>query len=265
MRNSTTWRDIDETYRHIYIAPHMDDAALSCGGAMLQQATTGEPVVVVTICAGSPDPAGPFNALAEEMHTEYGVPGGEAVALRLREDAAANTILHSDTLWLDYLDAIYRLPDSYYSNDTIFGAVAPDDPLAPHIAALIMALAQRSPHATIYLPLGVGNHVDHQAAFLAGEAAMTYGAPVLFYEDYPYARDESAVQKRLDAIGGRWQATSIGIDTAFERKLDAIDAYATQVERIFGGSNVMRADTLAYAKRIAPMGSEYGERLWQYS
>ncbi len=46
--------DAAREYAHIYIAPHLDDAVLSCGGQIAQHTATGARVLVVTICAGSP-------------------------------------------------------------------------------------------------------------------------------------------------------------------------------------------------------------------
>jgi LmbE family N-acetylglucosaminyl deacetylase len=257
------WRDLSGHYRHIYLAPHMDDATLSCGGVIRQRVLAGEPVLVVTACAGSPDPAGPFNALAEEMHTEYGVTGGEAVALRLKEDEAAMHELGADYLWLDYLDSIYRVPDKYYSDPTIFGPVADGDPLAAELSALLVVLSQRCPDATIYVPLGIGHHVDHQAAFLAGVAAHNFDLPIVFYEDFPYVRTPGALESRFSEIGVNLEPEDIAIDDTFELKLDAIDRYTTQVERIFGSSEDMREGTRLFAAKRAPSGHHYGERLWR--
>lgn len=257
------WRELSGHYRHIYLAPHMDDAALSCGGAIIQHVQADEPVLVVTACAGSPDPAGPFNALAEEMHTEYGVTGGEAVALRLKEDEAAMQMLGADYLWLDYLDCIYRVPDKYYSDPTIFGPVADGDPLAAELSALLVILGQRCPDATIYVPLGIGHHVDHQASFLAGLAAHNYDLPIVFYEDYPYVRTMGALEARFAEIKVNLEPQDIAIDETFERKLDAVDCYTTQVVRIFGSSQDMRNGTREFAAKRAPSGHKYGERLWR--
>ncbi len=40
-------------YKHIYLSPHYDDAALSCGGSIHKQATQQEPVAVITVFAGA--------------------------------------------------------------------------------------------------------------------------------------------------------------------------------------------------------------------
>ncbi|MCI5130982.1 MAG: hypothetical protein D3904_05525 [Candidatus Electrothrix sp. EH2] len=59
-------------YKHIYLSPHYDDAALSCGGSIHKQATQQEPVAVIIIFAGTP--ALPNSALskpAQAVHKEF--------------------------------------------------------------------------------------------------------------------------------------------------------------------------------------------------
>ncbi|MGH2521295.1 MAG: PIG-L deacetylase family protein, partial [Anaerolineales bacterium] len=52
---------------HLYLSPHFDDAALSCGGTIHQQTRQGERAVVVTVCAGD-SPPGPLSAFAQTLH-----------------------------------------------------------------------------------------------------------------------------------------------------------------------------------------------------
>ena len=39
-------------YHAIYLAPHLDDAVLSCGGQIFERTARGENVLVVTVMAG---------------------------------------------------------------------------------------------------------------------------------------------------------------------------------------------------------------------
>ncbi|RMD73788.1 MAG: PIG-L family deacetylase, partial [Chloroflexi bacterium] len=40
---------LPDGYRHIVLSPHLDDAALSCGGFIARATALGEPVLVVNI------------------------------------------------------------------------------------------------------------------------------------------------------------------------------------------------------------------------
>jgi LmbE family N-acetylglucosaminyl deacetylase len=259
--------EIGATYQHIYLSPHSDDAALSCGGAIARHVAAGRRVLVVTICAAAPSAGALFNALAQENHQSWGVSGAEAMARRLQEDVMAMELLGADYLWLDFLDAMYRMPEHYVDDPTLFGAIAPYDPLAVRLAATLAAMHDRCPGATLYAPLGVGNHVDHQATYMAAEALALLGRSVAFYEDAPYAFRPGAVAGRLAALsgaerGGGFLPSLIDIDRTLARKISAVDAYASQIGRLFGGSEAMVAAVTAYAESLRPEQGTYGERLW---
>src|SRR5215216_3168943 len=92
---------LDNRYVHVYLSPHLDDAPLSCGGAIAAHVGAGERVLVVTICTAAPPPAGPFSALAEELHANWGLSADQAVAARLVEEREAMQRLGVDYYWLD--------------------------------------------------------------------------------------------------------------------------------------------------------------------
>jgi LmbE family N-acetylglucosaminyl deacetylase len=51
----------------------------------------------------------------------------------------------------------------------------------------------------VYLPLGVGSHIDHRLVFEAG-AALPANSPRYFYEDQPYALVRHAIDARMSDI-----------------------------------------------------------------
>src|SRR5437773_7157487 len=109
-------RQIHDGYDHIYLSPHLDDAALSCGGAIARHANAGARVLVVTLCTAAP-PAGPFSDFANAVHQSWGLAPAEVIGARLREDDLALARLDADTYRAGLLDAIYRRPDAYNSRD----------------------------------------------------------------------------------------------------------------------------------------------------
>jgi LmbE family N-acetylglucosaminyl deacetylase len=73
----------------VYLSPHLDDAALSCGGQIAQQTAAGLPVLIVTLMAGDP-PARPLSPFAQQLHTRWQLHDAPtAVAARRAEDTAA--------------------------------------------------------------------------------------------------------------------------------------------------------------------------------
>jgi LmbE family N-acetylglucosaminyl deacetylase len=251
-------------YAHVCLSPHLDDAALSCGGALARYAAAGQPVLVVNVCSGSPPPGGPFSAFAASQHTRWALPADEAVARRLAEDAEALETLGADSLGLGLLDAIYRMPEAYADDATLFGPVAPGDTLAAAVAPLLRALAARLPGAIFYAPLAVGGHVDHRAVYEVAGSLADAGVALAFYEDFPYARRAGAVEAQLEALGGAAGFTPVvtEIGDMLERKVAAVGAYTSQLGTLFGDFDAMARDVEAYARLRAPEGGRYGERVW---
>lgn len=251
-------------YAHIYLSPHLDDAALSCGGAIARFVDRGEPVLVVNVCDGCPPAGGPFSPFAAFQHARWGLPPDAAVARRLEEDAAALAILGADSLGLGLLDAIYRLPEAYADDATLFGAVSPADTLAADAGPPLRALAARFPDAIVYAPLAVGGHVDHRAVLRVALGLAEDGATLAFYEDLPYVVAPGALEARIAALGGygRLAPAAVDVGASLERKTAAIGAYASQLATIFAAHGPMPQVVADYARSVAPAGAEYGERVW---
>jgi LmbE family N-acetylglucosaminyl deacetylase len=242
-------------FQHIVLSPHLDDAALSCGGLIAGAVSAGERVLVVTICSAAPDPAGPFNPLASQLHTDWRLAPDQVVSARLREDAAALAVLGAEIRYLGELDCIYRLPDVYDSSSALFGAPHAADPLQPRLQSAFTALAAEFPHARFYAPLAIGEHVDHQLTFLAAA-----GLPNLsFYEDFPYVIRDGAREQRLARIGRQFTLQTQPIDAVIAQRIQSIDCYASQLANLFGSNAAMPEAVRRYAAAIAPQGAAYGE------
>jgi LmbE family N-acetylglucosaminyl deacetylase len=253
-------RQIHDGYDHIYLSPHLDDAALSCGGAIARHANAGARVLVVTLCTAAPPPAGPFSDFADAVHQSWGLAPAEVISARLREDDLALARLDADTYRAGLLDAIYRRPDAYNSRAALFGTPAPDDSLLYSTRQLIAALRGRVPRATFYAPLGVGNHVDHQIVYAAAHDAAA--AVVAFYEDFPYMLWAGAFEQRMRAIGQPFVASTIDIDTTLTRKIGAISAYVSQLSSLFEEPAALARIVGEYAENLRPESGTYGERVW---
>src|SRR5690242_15250592 len=82
-------RQIHDGYDHIYLSPHLDDAVLSCGGAIARHTSAGARVLVVTLCTAAPPPDGPLSRFAQNHHLMWGLVPERAMAEREREDDLA--------------------------------------------------------------------------------------------------------------------------------------------------------------------------------
>jgi LmbE family N-acetylglucosaminyl deacetylase len=182
---------------HIYLSPHPDDVVFSCGGMIHRQVETGSRVVVVTFCTGDP-PSGPLSDYAQSLHERWypaaRTLAADIVATRRREDLAALDTLGAQAVHLDLPDCIYRLnPASgwplYPSQSAIFGSLHPSElTLIRRTSTKLTTLLHGFGRHHLYVPLGVGQHVDHQLARRAAEVA---GGVYAYFEDYPYIAQES--------------------------------------------------------------------------
>ncbi|HSH01616.1 MAG TPA: PIG-L family deacetylase, partial [Anaerolineae bacterium] len=149
---------LKNSYDHIYLAPHLDDVALSCGDLIFQQTSANQSVLILTIMAGAPPAHWPFSPFAQHQHQQWGLSAAAAVAQRRQEDINACRLLDADYLHWDIYDCIYRhAPDGrplYATEEALFATVDPDD--TPLQAALTQRLQNLPPHKTLYAPLTIG-------------------------------------------------------------------------------------------------------------
>lgn len=244
---------------HLYISPHLDDAALSCGGRIWQQAQAGERVLVVTIFAGAPALDTPLSPFAQELHARWGL--ADPIAARREEDAAALALLGAEGVYWPYVDCIYRraaegcfLCDG---EEALFGEVHPaDGALIAELVARLRALA-RERGGTIYAPLAVGRHVDHQVVRRAAEGLDD----VVYYEDYPYASRPGTTEEAL--VAGQWRAELVSLSQeALEAKIAAIACYDSQLSSLdWADAAEMAAAVRAFAQRTGDGAP--AERYWR--
>jgi LmbE family N-acetylglucosaminyl deacetylase len=220
----------------LYLSPHLDDASLSCGGLIHQQACAGLSVAVLTIFAGSArtEIRSPF---AAHLESAWGTQG-DAIAMRRQEDFEALAVLGAEPIHWPHEDAIYRLHTTkgvpvYAARDDIFGKVNPRDPVKPRaLAAEIGRLWRGMGRPKLYAMLAAGHHVDHQVVQNAVLHLMKRSSPeVIWYEDYPYAADQEAVRLAVaqSPLSGL-QPESIALsEEDLAAKLDSIACYRSQI------------------------------------
>ncbi len=247
-------------YDHLYLSPHFDDAALSCGGQIATWTAAGQSVLVVTITGGDP-PTVPVSDTVRQLHDRWatslvveGVAEDAAAAMvaqRRAEDRAALALLRADWLHLPFLDCIYRCgpdDDALYPGPTdMFGPPNPTDEGTRD--ALAQAFAALPPAGRVYLPLGVGGHVDHLATRRAAE--RVFAAP-LYYEEYPYTAWPGALEAVLQGRPQRSSETSeVWLDAAaLATKTAAVAAYASQLSSFFTGPDDLTAKLADDGRRV---------------
>jgi LmbE family N-acetylglucosaminyl deacetylase len=203
---------------------------------------------------------------------------GETMAQRRLEDEQFAAFAEVSVVWLDLPDAVFR---GYEGDEQLLGTPRADDP-AP-VDLLRREVARLEP-SRIYLPMGIGGHVDHQLARDAGLALLadepTWIMPtpssvgsVVLYEDFPYAWWED-FGRLEDLPAGSFDRLPAGVSLApefadvsdqLERKIRGIALYESQLDRLFAGRLAMADAVRGYAARVADIGqvpNGAAERYW---
>ena len=178
---------MNDPVNHIYISPHLDDAVCSCGGLIDQQTRRGERVLVVTLFSAGIENVDELPPYLRALHILWGFTNADPFATRRREDLAALEMIGAAHLHVGWQGALYRRGSDgrlLYTGLGNFGRPAREDQhLLARIRDLLLKLRREHPDATLYVPLGVGGHVDHR---LVHRAARDLPGPLYFYEDIPY-------------------------------------------------------------------------------
>ena len=161
---------------------------------------------------------------------------------------------------------------------------APRAPTTPPRPTLLRQEIARLEPTRVYLPMGIGGHVDHQLARDAGLALLAdarrwmmpcpdYANRVVLYEDFPYAWWEDfgslgdMPEGSLAALPADMSLTAefADISDQIERKIRGIALYESQIERLFDTQKAMASAVRAYAARTGDIGRVPGglaERYW---
>lgn len=260
---------MEEYYDHLYISAHFDDVSLSCGGQIFRHTAVGDTVLVVTLTGG--EPAGePHSDTVRSIHRRWFDSMGETtdqiVARRRAEDRAAFDVLRAEVLHLDFLDAIYRAGSDgaplYPGPTDMFGPFNPAD--AAVVDAVAAALAALPEAGQVYLPLGVGNHIDHGVARRAGERVFR---DVAYYEDYPYTMAPGALAAVLPLSGrGDWRTETIWLtEAALAAKVTSVGAYQSQLSSFFTGPDDIMVKLREEGQRVMAEAAAAGEQAPQWA
>jgi LmbE family N-acetylglucosaminyl deacetylase len=169
--------------RWIYLSPHLDDAVLSAGGLIYEQARSGIPVEIWTFMCGFA-PEEDVSSFAELLHTQWGFSSAEETTRKRREeDRKAAAILGASVVHFDFLDCIYRRgANGEWLYSEVFVPPRTEDAAIPtQIAKTISARIR--PDDVLVCQLSVGSHVDH---VLVRQGAEFLGRSLLYDVDIPY-------------------------------------------------------------------------------
>lgn len=248
--------------KNLFLSPHYDDAVYSCGGTIFQLARMRSTVTILTLMAGQPTPPIPQTPIVEDNHQRWNI-GDNPVLTRRDEDIAAATILGASTDYCDDIpDCIYRTANGealYPNEESLWGAPHPDDPALSRLRRINLENVE-----TLYAPLAVGNHIDHQIVRdWAIELSVQYpDMRVFLYEDYPYMREPKAIKDALSRLAhpGR-QRSMMLTERAILKKISAMRAYQSQLSSFWDDEQSLDVEVRQTFSSATMAG--YTERFYQ--
>ncbi|HEV2528558.1 MAG TPA: PIG-L family deacetylase [Thermomicrobiales bacterium] len=263
--------------RHVVLSPHYDDMPLSIGGSMALAANSNSDVVSLIVFGSEPTGI-QLHAFAQSLHAAWGLAADEVIARRRAEEAVALAHLGATMANLRFHDAIYR-GSWYTSHDLLFNKPAAEESDLPaDVAAETLrsaSVADADPGSVrFYAPLGVGRHVDHQTTLLAARRLAGAGHEVWLYEDLPYSLIGTNLPDMISLLNDAGlpvsPAFAVGIDTTWERKMDAIMAYPSQLVTVFRNYAGIEPDRSGIDRGLSRYhrGDSTGprvERFWRFA
>jgi LmbE family N-acetylglucosaminyl deacetylase len=216
-------------YDNLYLSPHGDDAVLACAGRLRAERSRGERVLVLVLFESEPGQAGQTLAdLGVDVCVAGLPPAGSRGGMTTYRSIA-------------------------------FERRAEDAEAFDGVMRILSDVGPRIRPRQLYVPLGVGGHIDHR---LVHEASLQVladepGRNVFLYEERPEAFAPGAVRVRLGLMGARLPP---GATQAAERA--GLARYLFRVQ----SAPTFRGDLSGFAERFRTFGAAAGEwrsaRVW---
>ena len=247
----------------LFISPHFDDIALSCGGTLAHLAQRKADILLVTVFTADLPTGMQIPSLAMELHKQW---GGDNAPFKLRslEEQSVAKHLGAKYHWLDFLDGMYRYQDMKDWQEQFNPDFQPkSDPCFEPVRKALLQIIQEHPGATVFAPLGLGHHRDHLIVHQAVNSirAMTSTTTTYFYyEDYPYAA-KADLQARLAQLEWATRSLTIEIGATLPERVRLIEMYTSQVEMLFGEARNIYTRVHDYATHVGTKGYPR-ERFW---
>jgi O-antigen/teichoic acid export membrane protein/LmbE family N-acetylglucosaminyl deacetylase len=230
---------------HLFVSPHLDDGVLSCGALMSNLQPENEITVATVFSAAAP---GRISLSARQYLRQCRSADPQLLyGLRQAEDQQVLTRLGVDLVHLGAVDALFRRRRHRTRLGAFIGRYLPelslvyptyryhvirqapsrrDDELVRQVTDAVMALVAARRPRTVFLPLGLGGHVDHVIVRSIGRACPDLA---VYYADFPYSdrhAEDDAFARTHDLVPVEW---SRGV----ENKTELIKEYRSQYPSLF--------------------------------
>ncbi|OGM25278.1 hypothetical protein A2715_04505 [Candidatus Woesebacteria bacterium RIFCSPHIGHO2_01_FULL_39_32] len=233
----------------LFISPHFDDAALSCGG-LISYLSDKTKVVVVNVFTEANEP--PYTLSTKVFLGRCGYKNAKKLfEQRKLEDSLSFKNLKVQIINLGFVDALWRkdanvgllikflgrfIPEIIHVYKTgrlhvLKGKVSEkDDQIMLQIKKRISDIV-RGENAVLFLPLSIGNHVDH---VIVKDVCSQLNLTKVFWLDYPY----SLKSKVTNGFWDKYKFNTLSFNENQDDRMKLIKGYKTQISGLFPGGNI---------------------------
>lgn len=230
----------------VAVSPHLDDGILSCGALLAHLARRCDVTVVTVFTEAAPPP---WSLPIRRRLRAVGMDAETLYARRRAEDMAVLGEIGATAVHLGLRDAPYRRSGETAAGpprrwrppthpiyptvrfDALRGRIARADAGLPaEIGARVSEVVRARGAGVIFVPLGIGRHVDHLITRrAAGHLGEDVESRIVYYSDFPYSEtavpDEGFVQ-RAALVPNLWL-------TGRPENAKRIAGYSTQFANLF--------------------------------
>lgn len=231
----------------LFLSPHLDDVAFSCGGTVAALRRDGWRVVVATVFTASVEHPTGF-ALACQLDKGLGAEVDYLALRRAEDEVFGKTMGVSELLWLGLREAPHR---GYTSAAELFAPIRPEDDISSELGAVIDPVVERFRPGLILAPQGIGGHVDHRQVVRLLRDRPQWHDRLVWYRDLPYSEKYPDAPADVELPAGLVEIPVRLGPRELEAKLNGCAAYASQVPFQFGSAPAMRHRLSTFAAREA--------------
>ncbi|HZH14598.1 MAG TPA: PIG-L family deacetylase [Archangium sp.] len=230
----------------LFLSPHLDDVAFSCGGTLARLKARGWTVALVTVFTRSvPHPTG----FALACQTDKGLPPEvDYMAMRREEDRDFAALMEVDTLvWAGLPEAPHR---GYGNAAALFTPPREDDRIGAVVVERLAPLVAELRPDLVLAPQALGSHVDHVQVARLMPTLGAWESRTLWYRDTPYAVRQPGARPD-PALPADLRPLVVDVSAELRRKVAGCTCYRTQVGFQFGGAEAVGSTLEAFHQREA--------------
>lgn len=266
---------------HVFLSPHFDNAALSCGGLMHRLVRQGERVIIVTVMGGEPFTDSPENGEVPESGIDW-YEARQRMSRRRQEDMIATRSLGAVFVHLPIVECCYRTAMFGDGTWTLLYPTEASYQGECNKADEARVLLLETPPIThesvaaVYAPLCIEGNVDHRLTRDWGLVLTGANkAPRLkFYEEFPAIQHKMALQRALDYYRRETPALTLTLelfplsDEDVAAKMQALHCYAADLSADWqdagqsAGQNAGAVEQIMRDYLQASGGDQPAERIW---